>query len=56
MMWYLQLFVECVAQGLADDAILNLIFAALAMWAGFGKSPRLCAVCTAALHLILVLL
>ena len=56
MMWYLQLLVELVAFGLASDAVLNVIFATLALFAGFGGRPKTCAALTAALHLALVVM
>ncbi|WP_299627820.1 hypothetical protein [uncultured Tateyamaria sp.] len=49
-MWYLQLLVEHVSLVLADATALNLIFAALALWAGFGKYPRTCAMLVALIH------
>ena len=47
MMWYLQLFIEWAGWLLAQDVVHNAVFASLALWAGFGRSPRVCAVLTA---------
>jgi hypothetical protein len=55
-MWYLQLIAEYVALGLANEALLNATFAALVLWAGFGKTPKVCAVVTAVLHIALVVM
>jgi hypothetical protein len=54
MMWYLQLFVEWVGIALAQDAVLNLIFAALALWAGSGKWPATYAICAALIYVVLI--
>lgn len=56
MMWYVQLVIDYVGMMLAQDASLNAVFACLALWAGFGRSPRVCAVLTALVHLILLML
>ena len=50
-MWYLQLLVEHASIALADATVTNFIFAALALWAGFGKHPKTCALMVAAIHL-----
>lgn len=55
MMWHLQLFIEWAGEILAQDVDPNAVFACLALWAGFGRSPRVCAVLTALVHLILVM-
>lgn len=52
-MWYLQLLVEHASMVLADATALNLIFAVLALWAGFGKRPRTCAALLALIHVLL---
>ncbi len=54
MMWYLQLLIECAGAMLAQDMVLNGVFACLALWGGFGRSPRMCAVLTALVYLILM--
>ena len=55
MMWYVQLFIEWVSAMLAQDMALNAVFACLTLWAAFGRSPRVCAVLTALVHLILMM-
>lgn len=55
MMWYVQLFIECVSAMLAQDVVLNAVFACLVLSAAFGRSPRICAVLTALVHLILMM-
>ena len=55
MVWYLQLFIEWAGTMLAQDAGLNSMFACLALWAAFGRSPRVCAVLTALVHLFLTM-
>ena len=40
---------------LAQDEGLNAVFACLALCAAFGGPPRVCAVLTALLHLILMM-
>ena len=55
MMWYLQLFVEWAGAMPAQDDGLNAVFACLALGAAFGQSPRVCAVLTALVHLILLM-
>lgn len=56
MMWYLQLLVEKVILWSGNDAFVNVVFAALVLWGGFGGPPRVCAVLIAALHLVVGLL
>ena len=56
MMWYLQLFIEWAGWLLAQDMVLNAVFACLALWAGFGRSRRVCAVLAALVHLGLMML
>lgn len=55
MMWQLQLLIETVSYMLAQDTILNGVFAYLALLAAFGRAPRICAVLTALVHLILMM-
>lgn len=55
MMWYLQLLIEWAGWLLAQDVVHNAMFACLALWAGFGRSPRVCAVLTALVYLILMM-
>ena len=55
MMWYLQLFIEWAGEMLAQDVILNAVLACLVLLATFGPSPRVCAVLTALVHLILMI-
>ncbi len=55
MMWLLQLLIDCAGAALAQDTVLNAVFACLALWAAFGRSPRVCAVLTALVHLILLM-
>ncbi|MFT5742037.1 MAG: hypothetical protein ACI86S_000093 [Paracoccaceae bacterium] len=55
MMWYLQLLIEWAGAMLAQAVFLNAIFACLALLAAFGRSPRVCAVLTALVHLILMM-
>lgn len=40
MMWHVQLFIEWAGAMLAQDVVLNAVFAWLALWAAFGRSPR----------------
>jgi hypothetical protein len=54
-MWYLQVFIEWVGMMLAQDVVSNAVFAFLALWAGFGRSPRVCAVLTVLVHLVLMM-
>jgi hypothetical protein len=54
MMWYLQLIVEWAGMMLAQDVVSNAVFACLALWAGFGQSPRVCSVVVALVHLVLM--
>jgi hypothetical protein len=56
MMWYLQLSIEWAGWLLAQDVAVNAIFACLALWAGFGESPRMCAVLTAVIYALLIML
>jgi hypothetical protein len=55
MMWYLQLIIEWASWLLAQDVVLNAIFACLALWAAFGRSPRICAVLTALIYVLLMM-
>ena len=55
MLWHIQLFIEWAGAMLAQDVVLNAVFAYLALWAAFGRSPRLCAVMAALVHLILMM-
>lgn len=55
MMWHLQLFIECAGVMLAQDMVLNGVFACLALWTGFGRSPRACAVLSALVYLFLMM-
>jgi hypothetical protein len=55
MMWYLQLVFEWAGWLLAQEMTPNAAFAGLALWTGFGRSPRLCAVLTALVYLVLIL-
>jgi hypothetical protein len=55
MMWYLQLAFEWAGWLLAQEKTPNAAFAALALWTGFGRSPRLCAVLTALVYIALML-
>ncbi|MEH6647026.1 hypothetical protein [Sulfitobacter sp.] len=55
-MWHLQLLVEYVSFALTDATSTNLIFAVLALWAGFGTHPKTCAVLVAALHVLSVVI
>ena len=54
-MWYLQLFIEWAGAMLAQDAGSNVVFACLVLWTAFGRSPRVCAVLTALVHLFLMM-
>ncbi len=54
MMWHVQLFIDCAGAMLAQDMVLNGAFACLALWGGFGRSPRTCAVLTALVYLFLM--
>ena len=56
MMWLIQLFFEWGGVMLAQDEGLNAVFACLALSAAFGRSPRVCAVMTALVHLILMMM
>ena len=55
MMWYLQLFIEWAGRLSAQDVVLNAMFACLALWAGFGRSRRTCAVLTALVYVLLMI-
>lgn len=55
MMWYVQLMIDWAGAMLAQDAVLNAVFACLTLWAAFGQSPRVCAVLIALVHLILMM-
>lgn len=55
MMWYVQFFIEWAGAMLAQESVLNAVFACIALWAAFGRSPRACAVLTALVHLILLM-
>ncbi len=55
MMWYLQLFIEWAGWLLAQDLFVNAMFACLVVWAAFGHSPRVCAVLTALVHVLLMM-
>jgi len=54
-MWYLQLFIDWAGWMLAQEVVLNAVFACLALWAGFGRSPRVCAVLAALVYLLLTI-
>jgi hypothetical protein len=54
MMWYLQLLTERAGMLLAQDVVLNAVFACLALGSAFGRSQRLCAVLTALVYVILM--
>ncbi len=60
MMWQIQYFLEwgfAVMQVLLQsEANVNLIFAALCIWAATGRGDRWCAGATALLHLLLILI
>lgn len=55
MMWYVQFFIEWAGMLLAQDVVANAVFACLVLWAAFGRSPRVCAVVTALVHLVLMM-
>lgn len=55
MMWHIQLFIEWAGTMLAQDLVLNAVFACLALLAAFDRSPRVGAVLTALVHLILMM-
>lgn len=55
MMWYLQLFIEWAGTMLAQDVVLNAVFACLAIGATFERSQRACAVLTALVFVILMM-
>ncbi len=55
MLWYVQLMIDWAGAMLAQDAVLNAVFASLTLWSAFGRSPRVCAVLTALVHLILLM-
>jgi hypothetical protein len=55
MMWYLQLFIEWAGWLLAQEMVVNAMFASLALWAAFGQSPRMCAVLTALVYMLLTM-
>ena len=60
MMWQLQvilaaLLAECAAVLQTED-VQNFLFAALALWAATGRGQRWCAILTAVLHVLLILL
>lgn len=55
MLWYVQLLIDFACAVLAQGLVVNAVFAALALWAGFGRAPRLCALLTALMHLVLML-
>lgn len=55
MMWYLQLFIEWANAMLAQDVILNAVFAVLALWAATDRWPRVHAVLTTTVYLILMM-
>ncbi|MFN5995740.1 MAG: hypothetical protein ACK47C_06465 [Paracoccaceae bacterium] len=54
MMWYLQRVIEWAGMMLAQDMVLNAIFACLALGAAFRRSQRVCAVLTALVYLMLM--
>jgi len=54
-MWYAQQMIEWAGAMLAQDEELNAVFACLALWSAFGRSPRVCAGLTALVHLILMI-
>lgn len=55
MMWYLQLFIDRAGWLLAEEVVVNAMFACLALWAAFGRSPRLCAALTALVYVFLMM-
>ena len=55
MMWYLQLFIEWADFLPAKEVVVNAIFACMALWAAFGRSPRVCAVLTALVYVFLMM-
>ncbi len=55
MMWLVQILIEWVSAMLAQDEGLNAAFAVLVLWNAFGRSPRVCAVLIALVHLVLVM-
>lgn len=55
MMWYLQLVIDWAGWLLAQEMAHNTAFAFLALWTGFGHHPRLCAVLTAVVYLVVML-
>jgi hypothetical protein len=54
-MWYLQLFIEWANAMLAQDVVFNAVFAFLALWAASGLWPRVSAVLTALVYLVLMM-
>jgi hypothetical protein len=54
-MWYLQLLIEWAGWLLAQKVIVNAMFAYLTLWAAFGRSPRVCAVLTALMYVLLTM-
>lgn len=55
MMWYVQLFIEWAGWLLAQEVVVNAMFACLTLWAAFGRSPRVCAVLTALVYVFLMM-
>jgi hypothetical protein len=55
MMWHLQLLIDWASAMLAQDAVLNAVFAVLTLSTAFGRSPRVFVVLTALVHLILMI-
>ena len=56
MMWQVQVFADLMTAWLQSDQTINLIFAALCLWAAHSKEPKVCAWITALVHVILALL
>jgi hypothetical protein len=54
-MWYLQLVIDWAGMMLAQDVVLNAIFACLALGAAFRQTQRVCAMLTALVYLVLML-
>lgn len=54
MMWLIQLLLELWLEWLAQPAHVNLLFAALALWAAIGRGMVWCALCAAMVHVALM--
>ena len=55
MMWHLQRFIEWAGVMLAQDVVLNAVFACLALAAAFDRTQRVCAMLTALVYVILMI-